>query len=489
MKKIHVIIKDLPERIGTIFSTEENEGLAKNLTFAMVSQGVGLLSSVLMSLVVPKVLGVEEYAFWQLFMLYATYSGLALLGVNDGIYLKLGGQRYYELNKSELKSQIAVVTIFQLVVGAICLALICSADIDAGRRFVFIFVVIYGLVANLTSCLRYVFQSTNLTQLSSLADLIARVPYLICVVCIVASGGSVAGPFIIFYTICQALGLAYIAICARSILKAKNDWTCAFKDCLSDIRSGIKITISYYADQLIVGITRMMVDWRFGLSAFGKLSFSFSMTNFVLIFIGQVSMVIFPVLKRLSKENQKRKYLQLRVALNIILPFAYLLYVPLRVVLGLWLPQYGESLLYLALTMPLCIYSCKANFLFNTYLKMGRREGVLCRANVLTTLVNAFLSAVAIYVFGSIEWAAVGIVVSVAFRDFAFERYMAKNLGLPYLRAWMSEMLLSACFMTVSWVLGLWSWPAVAGLLAVYIVVNRQDSKETIALLKMKMHK
>lgn len=470
-----------------MFSTEENEGLTKNLTFAMVSQGVGLLSSILMSLVVPKVLGVEEYAYWQLFMLYTTYSGLALLGVNDGIYLRLGGQCYEDLNKGELKAQITVVTTFQLVVGAVCLAIVCGADFDAGRRFVFIFVIIYGLIANLTSCLRYVFQSTNLTQLSSLADLVARVPYLACVVCIVVSDGSVASPFIIFYTICQTLGFTYIVICARTVLKAKGDWTHVFKECLSDIRSGIKITISYYADQLIVGITRMMVDWHLGLNTFGKISFSFSMTNFVLVFIGQVSMVVFPVLKRLSKVDQKNKYLQLRVALNIVLPFAYLLYVPMRVVLGLWLPQYGESLLYLALTMPLCIYSCKASFLFNTYLKVGRREGILCLVNVFTTLVNAFLSMIAVYILGSVEWAAVGIVASVALRDYIFERYLAKKLGLPYLRAWISEMLLSAVFMVASWALGLWSWFAVAGMLAAYVAINRQDAKKTVMMAKMKM--
>ena len=69
-----------------IFSTEETEGIAGNLAFAIVAQGVGLVSSFLTSLVLPKFLGVEDYAYWQLFLLYSSYSGFALLGLNDGIW-------------------------------------------------------------------------------------------------------------------------------------------------------------------------------------------------------------------------------------------------------------------------------------------------------------------------------------------------------------------------------------------------------------------
>lgn len=469
------------------FSTDENEGLAKNLSFATAAQSLGLLSSIVMSLVVPKMVGVEDYAYWQLFMLYTTYSGLALLGVNDGIYLRLGGRRYTELDAGRLKAQIVMVSVFQILVSSCCFAFVLAIDLDSSRRFVLVFAILYGLIANLTSCLRYVFQSTNLTQISSIADLVARVSFLACVVGILLCGGSISSLFVVFYTVCQLLGLAYIAICARRIIMSRSEWTGVLHVCLADIVSGIKITIAYYADLLIVGITRMMVDWRLGLNTFGKISFSFSMTNFVLVFIGQVSMVVFPVLRRLSFTEQNEKYIQIRAALNVILPAVYLLYVPIRTILGIWLPQYEESLLYLALTMPLCIYSCKANFLFNTYLKVGRREGVLCLVNVLTMLVNAGLSVLAVLVAESVEWASAGIVLSVATRDFIFERYMAREFGLTYLRISISELLLSVSFMMVSWTLGACSWFVVAGLLAIYLTINRAETLMVILGLKAKL--
>jgi O-antigen/teichoic acid export membrane protein len=473
----------------SIFSTQENTGLGKNLAFATVSQGVSLLSSIIMSLIVPKALGVEDYAYWQLFLLYSSYTGLALLGLNDGIYLRLGGRRYTELDQGRLKAQISTVCGFQVAVGLACLAALFASGGDASRRLVFVLVVAYGLVANLTSCLRYVFQSTNLTQISSIADMLSKASFLVCVLAVLLSGGATAWPFITLYTVCQALSLAYILVCARKTLIARPRWAKVLSDCRNDIVAGIKITISYYADSLIVGITRMMVDWRLGLATFGKISFAFSLTNFVLGFIGQVSMVLFPVLKRLDGAEQRHKYLQIRSALHVLLPLAYLLYVPVRVILGWWLPQYEESLLYLALTLPLCIYSCKANFLFDTYLKMGRHEGVLGAVNVFTMSLNAALSAIAVFGFASVEWAAIGIVASVVVRDFFFERYEASEQGVEYLGSCLSELALSAGFMAASWVLGLWSWVVVAIMLAAYLAFNRGEIAMVVSAMKSRLRR
>lgn len=465
----------------SIFSTKENEGLSKNLAFATIAQGISLVSSVVMSLIVPKLLGIDDYAYWQLFLLYSSYTGLALLGVNDGIYLRLGGQRYKDLDYERLKAQLLVILLFQIFLGCACFAALSLMESDFNRQLVFLFVIVYGFVANFTICLRYIFQSTNLTQISSITDMVSKSSFLLCALVALVSGGSTAWPFILLYTACQVLAMAYIFVCARKILLVRPDWSHIIRDCRADVAAGVKITVSYYADSLVVGITRMMVDWRLGLATFGKISFAFSLTNFVLGFIGQVSMVLFPVLKRLDGTEQRAKYLQIRSALHIVLPMAYLFYVPVRVILGWWLPQYEESLLYLALTMPLCIYSCKANFLFDTYLKMSRHEGVLGAVNVFTMCLNAVLSAVAIFGFASVEWAAIGIVASVVARDFVFEHYEAREQGVKYLSSCVSELILSIGFMTVSWTIGLLSWPFVVVMLAVYLFVNKNETK-TLAL-------
>lgn len=469
-----------------VFSTEETGGLARNLSYAIVAQGVGLLSSILTSLVLPKFLGLDDYAYWQLFLLYSSYSGFALLGLNDGIYLRLGGKRYNDLPHEELKAQQLVVIASQLLVALVCFVLIAFSGFDFNRTLVFVFVVVLGLLGNLTQCLRYVFQCTNLTRISSLADLIAKGLFIACMAALLIGGIQNFLPFVAGYTVCQGLALAYVLICARRTLAAKAEFTAVLATCISDIKAGLKIMVAYYADSLIVGFTRMLADWKLGLAVFGKLSLSFSVTNFVLTFIGQVAMVAFPVLKRLGSEGQRDKYLLVRGMLHIFLPAVYLTYVPIRVVLGIWLPDYADSFVYLALTMPLCIYNCKASLLFNNYLKMERAEGRLCAINVFTMVLNGVVAYIAIS-FGGVVPAVVGIVLCVAVRDFVFERHMHNRFGVGYIRLCGSQIVLSICFVAASWFMGNWSFLVVLVLLAAYWAFWRSDAKEVLSYLQQRL--
>lgn len=459
--------------LTSIFSTEERGGITGNLAYAVIAQGIGLLSSILTSLVLPKFLGVEDYAYWQLFLLYSSYSGFALLGLNDGIYLRLGGKRYFEVDHGELKAQQYVVAASQLLVAACCLAAVLAAGFEPYRALVLALCVLFGLLTNLTQCLRYVFQCTNLTRISSLADLFSKGLFVAFMATVLLMGVDSSLPFIAGYIACQVVAFLYVLACARSTLCAKAAFGGVLRTCAADVRAGLKVMAAYYADSLIVGFTRMLTDWHLGLTAFGKLSLSFSLTNFVLGFIGQVSMVAFPVLKRLDAEGRREKYLTIRLLLHTALPCAYLLYVPAKLVLGLWLPAYGESLVYLALTMPLCVYSCKANLLFNTYLKMGRREGTLCLVNVAAMVLNAALALASIVGLASVELATCGIVTSVALRDLVFELIMSRRFGNPVARFCVAEALVTAGFMAASWFLGAWSWPVVLLMLAVYLWSDR----------------
>lgn len=61
--------------------------IARNTMIAFAAQFISLSVSVVMSLLVPKIVGVADYGYWQLFMFYTTYSGFFHLGLNDGVYL------------------------------------------------------------------------------------------------------------------------------------------------------------------------------------------------------------------------------------------------------------------------------------------------------------------------------------------------------------------------------------------------------------------
>lgn len=472
-------------RLNKLVSTEENASIGRNLTYAIIAQGIAFLSSVIMSLVVPKLLGIESYAYWQLFIMYTSYTGLFLLGVNDGIYLRLGGMRYKELDRAELRSQYVVILLSQLIVAAGCAVLLSCSDFEQDRKIVLLFVLVYGIAANMQQCLTYMFQCVNLTRITSFASMMNKAAFLPLILLLLALGIDRALPLILVYTACQYLSLAYCMICARDILLHARGFSLAkaLKNSFVDISSGIKIMASYYADTSVVALTRMLADARLGLVVFGKLSFSLSLINFLLNFIGQFAMVIFPVLRRQDEGDKVKNYLLLRQVLHTVLPIAYLAYPALVVFVGAWLPEYRESLKFLGLLMPFCFYSCKANVIFNTYMKVDRNETGLLAINTMTMLFNLAVSFVAIWIFSSIELSCLGIVVSVAFRDYLFEQYMGRHYTVNYLRGIVAEFALSVCVMTLVWIAGAGSFFGIAMCIVLYLLVDREGSKEVATML------
>lgn len=458
-----------------VFTTEEIPSFSKNVLFAVIAQGTGLFASVIMSLIVPKVLGLEDYAYWQMFLLYSGYAGLLLFGINDGIYLRLGGRRYGELDFSALKAQFLVVMAFQVVV-ALCFAIaFIFAPFDGARRTVLLLVLIQGLLVNAKTWIAYVFQSTNLTQLSSIANFTANASFLVSITCAMLFGANHFQVYIVLNVVCQALTLAYCLICGRRILGAHTGALgLAIRSCVLDAGSGLFVMAAYYADILIIGSTRMLTDWFMGITAFGKLSFAFSMTTFVLTFLGQVAMVAFPVIKRLNDENRRQMYVQIRDLLLVFLPLIYFAYLPIRHILGLWLPQYEQSFIYLALTLPFCIYSCKSSLLFTTYLKTERGERTLCLCNVVALAVNICLSGTSIILLRSVELASIGIVISVAARDLVYNLIFFRRYNVSFIGESLLEASMAAVFMVSSWFLDLGSVFVVAAAYTVYLLLQRK---------------
>ena len=63
-----------------------------NLIYAFAAQGLSFALSVLMSIIVPKVLSLNDFGYWQLFIFYTSYVGFFHFGFNDGVYLLNGGK-------------------------------------------------------------------------------------------------------------------------------------------------------------------------------------------------------------------------------------------------------------------------------------------------------------------------------------------------------------------------------------------------------------
>lgn len=376
--------------------------ILQNFGIAVLAQGTSVFVSCLTTMLVPKVLGVSAFGYWQLFIFYTTYAGIFHLGLNDGVYLLIGGQRRDEVNKSTIKSQFLAGTVMQSVFAILIGIPALLTQEDPNRRFVVIAFAIWMLINNVTWYLGFVFQAINETQLFSFAAFIDRFLFMIALLFLLFAKEQLFQVYVIGYLITRSVSLVYTLWKGRDFLAAR---TLSLKETMvhtaNSIRIGIKVMIAGVASLAILGVARLVIDQVWGIEVFGKISFSLSMCNFFLSFITQVSMVLFPALRQGTQKERIHFYRYARDCMDLVLPALYLAYFPLVWVLSYWLPQYRSSLTAFALVLPICVFDSKMNVLGTTYLKVLRKEKFLLAINLVSVVLSICLVFLTLLIFHS----------------------------------------------------------------------------------------
>ena len=101
--------------------------------------------------------------------------------------------------------------------------------------------------------------------------------------------------------------------------------------------------------------------------------------------------------------------------------------------LRMWLPQYDESLRYMVILLPICVFDGKMNLLCNTYLKVLRKERQLLYFNLIALVTSFVLCSLGTYILKNVFAVAIFMVVAVAVRSIISEFYLNHllNAGLP----------------------------------------------------------
>ena len=449
--------------------------IIKNMLYAFTAQGISLLMSLTVSLIIPKFLGVTEYSYWQLFLFYASYLGFFHFGLNDGLYLRKGGEQYEQLDFDSVGTQLKVAFGFHCLVAVAIIVASLMLEADGNRRFIWICVALYLPVYNAVAFFNVLFQAVNRIKLYSIVFSIDKAFIILSVIILLLAGYRSFTWYILAYVAGLALTLLYCTWRAREIICSRlMPLHRILPEIRANIACGIKLMLSNIASILIVGIGRFIVDQIWGIAAFGKFSLAIAISSIFLLFINQLGNVLFPALKNTNEQNMKKFYDFSRELIGLLFAAVFLAYMPIKYLLGLWLPQYGESLPYLALLLPLCTYDGKMNMLCMTYFKVLRKEKQLLQINILSIAVSLVLSLIGGYWLKDIYCVVLAMVVVVAFRSIIAEILLARLMGASVTKNLIADFLLAAIFMTCTWFISpVGGFLAYAAVFALYLVVNR----------------
>lgn len=407
--------------------------LISNLSLAAISQVVSLSLSIIVSLLIPKILSVDEFGYWQLFTFYTSYVGFFHLGLNDGVYLINGGRTREQVDKRSINSQFAVGFALQTVFASIILIISIYGNFATQRRFVICSTAVFLLLNNSTMFMGYVFQAINETRLYSNSVIIDKLSFLLPLVILLSLHTTNFKFYVFFYGIAKTCSLFYCLWQYRGFLKSGLEPVkTACHDTFNSISVGVRLMLANITGFLILGVIRFLADARWGISTFGRLSFAISLVNFIMTAISQISMVLFPALRQSDKKELKNIFVAMQRLLSLVLPFIYLLYFPVIMLLSKWLPEYSISFYYFALLLPLVIFNGKMDIIGSTFVKVLRKESYLLFVNFITLVISSIGAMLGAYVVFSIPVMIGGSVIAFVLRSLFTEHLVSSYLGAAW---------------------------------------------------------
>lgn len=458
-----------------------------NWSYVIASNFISLIISTIIVLIVPKLIGVEEYGYWQLYIFYVSYVGLLHFGWNDGVYLRYGGKEYGELDKKLFFSQFYMLFILQVLIAIILFIVSILFITDPNKIFIFRMTAFCLVIVNTKYMLLYVLQSTNRIKEYAKITIVERVLYVSMILVLLFVGIREYKLLIAADLIGKLISLFYaMYFCNDMVFGRISTFYFSFKETIENISSGIKLMFSNLSSIFIIGVVRFGIERTWDIATFGKVSLTLSISNFLLIFINAVGIILFPILRRTDPKRQSAIYSTMRDLLMVILLGVLVAYYPLKVALTAWLPQYSDSLIYMALVFPICVYEGKMALLINTYLKTLRKENLMMKINLISLSLSLIITFVTTIMFEELNLAILSIVILLAFRSILSEIYLSKILQVSLCKDIVLELMIIIIFILTGWFVN--SWFAVllyAMSYGVYLVVKKNDIKGTIQNLKL----
>lgn len=458
----------------------------KDVFYVVFAQIISLLATLVVSFIAPKFISVTNYSYWQLFLFYVTYVGIFRLGLIDGLYLRLAGKDYDKLNHEKLSCEYFLFIIFQVFLAILLFIAIILSGMPVDRKFVFGSCCVCLVIVNSNNYLSYILQTVNQTKRYSISVILQNLPWFLAVLFIFIFKIHSYKIIVIMYIVGHILAGLYLCKYTKEIWQIKKY---PLKEVLNDIKENIKcglyLMISTYAGLLVIGSSKMIIDGNFSIESFGYFSFAILLSNCLLTFMLQISLVVFPAVKKQGTEKAKSNYIFIRNILGLVLPIVLLGFFPISIFIKIWLPQYVPCLEYLIYLLPICLYDGKMNLLCNTYFKAFRKEKLLLLINVMSMIASITVSFIFGCIIKNISLVAISLLLVISIRSIVSEIILANMMSEKIIRKILMELSLVIIYIVstilfnelLSFVIYLISY-------LIYLFINKNVLKETIIYLK-----
>lgn len=409
----------------------------RNIKYSFLSQLVILIVGVLKTLIVPSILTVPTYAYWQMYLFYISYIGFFYLGFNDGILLKYGKYDYEKLPFEKLRSSM-VFYVFMLCLFSVGVFLFALTIQDAQKAFVMIVIALSIVMMGLNGVMVYVFLITNQIRRHSFFSAVDAVSILVGAILLLLLKQDQYQILVVFVFFIKLISvIAMCVMCKDLFVGRRASLTEGFLEFVDNIRVGSMLMIAQVMSMLITGIGRLIIEYTQAVEQYAYYSFGMTIINVIMVAVVAVSTVMYPTLGRIDQKLLPSYYKKLSAYITDFNVVSLLAYFPAYLLIGLLFPQYLAMLPYLSIFFVMLTWQAKTNIITNSYFRVLRMEGQMLLINVTGVVLFCFVALGFMLfkmnlVFNSVYGIAVITYFTIAFIEVFAEVRLRKMLGLAF---------------------------------------------------------
>lgn len=427
-------------------------------------------------------MGVTQYGYWQLYILYSSYISFLHFGLADGYYLRNSGTLYQDLDRNKFSFMFWFLLIMEIVLAALLaggytllshqsqnlnenLRNIQSLsqnldqnliqEVDPLNGFVFRMTCVAAVLIIPRVFIQFAWQAGDRFKHNALIIVVERAFFLLSVAFYIFRQYTRVEQLIYLDLIGKFLALLLALFWAKDMLFAKPvSWREGLSELRENATAGISLMLASITSSLIIGLIQLSIKNQWGIDTYSRIALTFSLSNLLMIFINALALVLLPHIRRQQSADNLRLYDGMRRLLMLLLFLLLNVYYPFRLFVNYWLPKYAEGIVYMAILFPICIYEAKTQLLTNTFLKAYRKEREILKANLISLALCVLLMLGFAFLLKNLFLTTLSILIVLAFRSALCEYYLAHETGQDFRRDSLIELAITVIFVISQWVIG-----------------------------------
>ncbi|MGN7851925.1 oligosaccharide flippase family protein [Exiguobacterium sp. 22311] len=393
--------------------------------YLIFSQLIGVCLGILKSIVLPAILTVKDFGYWQIYLLYVGYLGVLSVGFNDGILIKYGKNNYTDLLKKNIGSTILLFLIFQILISIFFLigAIFFS---DGLKRDIFFMIAFNIPLVGLNGVFLSLFQSTNQIKKYSYFTIIDKVLMIVTIISIFFLNDIQVLTIIIADTVTRLIAIILMAINFKALFKTsvKVFSKVSFIEIIDNIKIGFYILISNLIAMLLIGYSLFLIERFMPLINYSIYALGISTTNILLLFISAVSVFIFPNISRIPEKKLNFKMKNMK-ELNIYISLSVIpLYFVIHQIIQMFLKDYILVLDFLPFIFLAIVVQIEYNMILVPYSKVIRKEKKIFLVNLITLSINIIFTTCSVIILDSLLLTSIIIYLSFIMRNYLLEYWL-----------------------------------------------------------------